>query len=151
MACRARPLAGLAIPPTWSSTGRTIFTSPKHGGRHYYLESLIEAFPDIWIDRGPEGSALSRYWLCDRDRDRTMTLGLSTRADGGNGLVALASIVSKTVREVWIDVFNACWTGRVEGLRPTASYPVNAARFRHSIEPLARARGLDLHLWWRRK
>ena len=50
-----------------------------------------------------------------------------------------------------MDVFNAFWTGRVEGLRPTASYLVDAARFRHLIEPLARARGLGSHLWWRRK
>jgi hypothetical protein len=55
--------------------------SEEHGGRHYYLESLIEVFPDTWIDRGPEGSALSRY--CLHDRDRTITLSLSPRAEGG--------------------------------------------------------------------
>jgi len=121
----------------------------KHGGRHYYLEPLIEAFPETWIDRGVEGPALSQYQI--RDRARSMSLSLSPRADGSNGLVALASIVSKTVREVWMDVFNAYWAGRVEGLRPTAGYPVDAARFRRAIEPLALAGGLDPDLWWRRK
>ncbi len=70
-------------------------------------------------------------------------MSLSPRADGGNGLVALASIVSKTVREVWMDVFNAYWLVRVPGLKPTAGYPVDAARFRRAIEPTARAAGLD--------
>lgn len=121
----------------------------KHGGRHYYLEPLVEAFPDTWIDRGVEGPALSRYQI--RDRSRSISLSLSPRADGNNGLVALASIVSKTVREVWMDVFNAYWTVRVQGLEPSAGYPVDAARFRHVIEPIALARGLDPDLWWRRK
>ncbi|MGZ3356699.1 MAG: hypothetical protein ACXVBO_17820, partial [Isosphaeraceae bacterium] len=121
----------------------------KHGGRHYYLEPLVEAFPETWIDRGIEGPALSRYQI--RDRGRSMSLSFSPRADGNNGLVALASIVSKTVREVWMDVFNAYWTVRVQGLLPTAGYPVDAARFRRAIEPIALAGGLDPDLWWRRK
>jgi hypothetical protein len=121
----------------------------KHGGRHFYLEPLVEALPDSWIDRGPEGPALSRYVV--RAPGRTMTVSLSPRADGSNGLVALASIVSKVVRELWMDQFNAFWTRRIEGLRPTAGYPVDAARFRAAIEPLARAQGLGPELWWRQR
>ena len=121
----------------------------KHGGRHYYLGPLSEAFSDTWIDRGPEGPELSRYTV--RDRDRTLSLSLTPRADAASGLVALASIISKTVRELWMDRFNAFWTGQLEGLRPTAGYPVDAARYRREIEPLARSRGLDPDLWWRRK
>jgi hypothetical protein len=127
----------------------TVVASDKHGGRHYYLEPLVEAFPDIWITRGPEGPDLSRYTM--RAPGRTLGLSLTPRADGTNGLVALASIVSKAVREVWMDVFNTFWTSRLAGLRPTAGYPVDAARFRRSIEPLARAQGLNPDFWWRRK
>ena len=121
----------------------------KHGGRHYYLEPLIEALPDTWIGRGAEGPELSRYSV--RGAGRTMTVSLSPRADGSNGLVALASMVSKSVREVWMDHFNAFWSRRLEGLRPTAGYPVDAARFRREIEGLAGSLGLDPSLWWRRK
>jgi hypothetical protein len=123
--------------------------SDKHGGRHYYFEPLVASFPGTWIERGVEGPALSRYTV--RGSGRCMSLSLAPRADGQNGLVALASIVSKTLREVWMDVFNAYWTGRVQGLSPTAGYPVDAARFRLSIEPIAQAAGLHLDLWWRRK
>ena len=108
--------------------GRPAFEGDKHGGRHYYLEPLYEGFPDAWIDRGPEGPELSRYTI--RVPGRTMSLSLSPRADGTDGLVALASIVSKTLREVWMDAFNAFWTSRLPGLKPTAGYPVDAARFR---------------------
>jgi hypothetical protein len=127
----------------------TTIKSDKHGGRHYYLEPLMEAIPDIWIDRGPEGPELSEYKL--RGPGRSVSLRLSPRADGCDGLVALASIVSKTIREVWMDVFNAFWVSRLDGLRPTAGYPVDAARFRRQIEPLARSQGLETDLWWRRK
>ena len=43
----------------------TFVTGDKHGGRHYYLEPLSQAFPDAWIDRGPEGPDLSRYTIRD--------------------------------------------------------------------------------------
>jgi hypothetical protein len=127
----------------------TAVHSDKHGGRHYYLEPLVDAFPDAWIERGIEGPELSRYTLW---RDGcAMTLSLRPRADASDGLVALASIVSKTVRELWMDAFNAFWLLRVDGLAPTAGYPVDAARFRRAIEPEALACGLDPDLWWRRK
>jgi hypothetical protein len=121
----------------------------KHGGRHYYLDPLVEAFPDVWIDRGPEGPEMSRYTL--RSPGRLLNLSLSPRADGTDGLVALASIVCKTLREVWMDAFNAFWTSRLEGLKPTAGYPVDATRFRQAIEQLAQDQDLHPDLWWRKK
>jgi hypothetical protein len=133
-----------------AADGRVTFvTGDKHGGRHYYLQPLSQAFPDAWIDRGPEGPDLSRYTI--RSGGRRVELALMPRADQCDGLVALASIVSKTVRELWMDVFNEYWRGRIPGLRPTAGYPLDAARFRQAIEPLADAEGHDLAHWWRIK
>jgi hypothetical protein len=127
----------------------TTVTGDKHGGRHYYLEPLLQVFADAWIDRGPEGAALSQYTI--RDSARRVELNLIPKADGHHGLVALASIVSKTVRELWMDGFNAYWQARVPGLRPTAGYPVDAQRFRRAIEESAAAAGCDPRLWWRAK
>ena len=133
-----------------AADGRPTFVNgDKHGGRHYYLRPLSQAFPDAWIDRGPECPDLSRYTI--RDRTRRLELTLMPRADQCDGLVALASIVSKTVRELWMDVFNAYWRGRIPGLRPTAGYPLDAGRFRQAIEQLALAEGHDLAHWWRIK
>ena len=127
----------------------TVVRADKHGGRHFYLEPLMDAFPDVWIDRGPEGPALSRYTL--RAASRRLSLSLLPRADAGDGLVALASIVSKAVREHWMDVFNAYWTTRLPGLRPTAGYPNDALRFRQAIEADCRAQGFEPTAWWREK
>jgi hypothetical protein len=122
----------------------------KHGGRHFYSSLLEAAFPDVRVDRGLEGPALSRYELVEAS-GRKLTLNLIPRADAADGLVALASIVSKAVREHWMDAFNAHWLARIPGLRPTAGYPVDAARFRLAIEPRCEARGLTPLDWWRSK
>jgi hypothetical protein len=124
-------------------------TGDKHGGRHFYYAPLAEAFPDAWIDRGVEGPELSRYTL--RAPDRRLELSLRPRADATDGLVALASMVSKCVREHWMDAFNAYWQERVPGLAPTAGYPLDASRFRAAIEPLCREQGLEPEVWWRAK
>jgi ribonuclease HII len=128
---------------------RTFVCCDKHGGRHYYLPPLSQAFPEAWIDRGPEGPDLSRYTI--RDGDRRLELSLAPRADQTDGLVALASIVSKTVRELWMDVFNAYWRRRIPDLRPTAGYPNDALRFRREIEARAQAEGNEPAHWWRLK
>ena len=121
----------------------------KHGGRHYYYGPLVQAFPDTWIDRGREGPELSRYTL--RAGSRRMELSLAPKADGNDGLVALASIVSKTIRELWMDVFNRYWCSRVPGLRPCAGYPNDSERFRVAIETAAAAEQCDPAVWWRVK
>jgi hypothetical protein len=121
----------------------------KHGGRHFYLEPLYRALPDAWIDRGEEGPDSSRYTV--REGRRRLELCLQPRADGDDGLVALASMVSKNVRELWMAVFNAYWTERIPELRPTAGYPGDSARFREAIEPHCRACGFESERWWRAK
>ncbi len=136
----------------WETTpagGTTIVRGDKHGGRHFYHELLMDLFPQAWVDRGDEGPELSHYTV--RSGDRRLELSLVPRADADDGLVALASIASKSVREAWMDAFNAFWLARIPGLRPTAGYPVDAARFRKIIEPECEALGLEPSRWWRSK
>jgi len=122
----------------------------KHGGRHFYADPLQAAFPDAEVIRGTEGPDRSAYVVHTPGR-ASLAIELVPRADGDDGLVALASIVSKTVREHWMDTFNQHWLDQIPGLKPTAGYPVDAQRFRRAIEPLCQTRGLDSVLWWRVK
>ena len=136
----------------WGRVGDDVpasVVSDKHGGRHYYAGPLADAFPDTWLDRGDEGPDLSRYTL--RAGPRRLDLHLRPRADSADGLVALASIVSKSIREHWMDAFNAHWTARMPDLRPTAGYPGDSARFRAAIEAACLERGLGPAMWWRAK
>jgi ribonuclease HII len=127
----------------------TFVLGDKHGGRHYYFQRLSQSFPEAWIDRGLEGPDLSRYTL--RQNGQRLELSLVPRADRNDGLVAMASIISKTVRELWMDVFNRYWGARVPGLRPTAGYPLDSMRFRREIEAAAAAEQCDPARWWRIK
>ena len=126
----------------------TSVTGDKHGGRHYYLEPLSRSFSDAWIDRGPEGPGSSRYTI--RDAARRLELTLIPKADRDDGLVALASIVSKTVRELWMDGFNAYWCAGSPACarrRAIRSMPGDSAR--RSRKP--HRRGLRSRDWWRIK
>ena len=128
---------------------RTEVVGDKHGGRHYYYAPLTRTFPGSWIDRGCEGPEASRYTV--REAARRMHISLEPRADQNDGLVALASIVSKTIRELWMDVFNDYWCDRMPGLKRTAGYHTDAKRFRTEIEAAAAAEKRDPSLWWRVK
>lgn len=134
--------------PIWAeATIPTLVRSDKHGGRHFYLGPLAEALPDAVIDRGDEGPDLSRYLV--RNGARGLTVEFLPRADAADGLVALASIAAKSLRESWMTYFNDYWTRRVPGLKATAGYPVDAARFRLAIEPAAATMKLPTRSWWR--
>lgn len=134
--------------PIWEGADLpTLVRCDKHGGRHFYLGPLAEALPDAWIDRGDEGPDLSRYLV--RDQTRRLSLEFRPRADSHDGLVALASIAAKSLREAWMDHFNAYWARRVPGLKPTAGYPVDARRYRAAIESAAATLGLSTTSWWR--
>ena len=75
----------------------------------------------------------------------------SPRADAEHFCVALASMVSKYLREVLMLEFNRFWQGHVPGLKPTAGYPGDAARFFDAIRPAAKLLGIPEAALWRRK
>jgi ribonuclease HII len=63
--------------------------------------------------------------------------------------VALASMVSKYLRELAMQAFNEFWRRHVPDLRPTAGYPTDARRFKQAIEPMCKQLGIDDRLLWR--
>ena len=139
--------------PIWDAMEPGVSASvraDKHGGRHYYLEPLSRAFPDAWIDRGEEGPSGSSYVIRDNAQSKRIELTFAPRADADDGLVAMASITAKALREVWMRAFNAHWAAILPGLRPTAGYPADAKRFRAEIESGCASRGLAASQWWRR-
>ena len=73
------------------------------------------------------------------------------RADAEHFCVALASMVSKYVREVLMAEFNRFWEGQVPGVKPTAGYPGDSRRFFRAIHPTARRLKIRKETLWRRK
>lgn len=119
----------------------------KHGGRNHYAAMLQEAIPDGMVVAMEEGMERSRYRVLGGRRE--MTLTFEPRADGAHMCVALASMVSKYLRELLMLEFNQFWQERVPGLAPTAGYPGDARRFYKAIEPALKKLGIPERQMWR--
>lgn len=98
----------------------------KHGGRNRYDQLLSDCYDGAFVFRLQESADLSVYRLGE------MEIRFQPRAET-HFPVAVASMVSKYLRELAMLRFNRFWLGKIPGLRPTQGYPVDARRFREVI------------------
>jgi ribonuclease HII len=132
-----------------TSAEPTAFVIDKHGGRNQYGAMLRSAFPACRVQAVVEGMERSEYAVEGLDRSARLTF--TPRADMSCFPVALASMVSKYLREALMAEFNAFWQRHVPGLKPTAGYPVDAGRFFAEIRSMCAALGINERQVWRRK
>ena len=121
--------------------------SDKHAGRKHYNDLIMDCFPGCWVHKVLEKQELSRYRI--QTAEMAAEIEFRVQADAANGLVALASMVSKYLRERWMEEFNAWFASRMPGIRPTAGYPVDAKRFAEDIRNLCEKTNLARETWWR--
>ncbi len=126
-----------------------VFYIDKHGGRNTYTAMLQDALPEGLVVAEQESLERSSYRVLGLKRDLHLTF--QPRADAQHFCVALASMVSKYLREVLMREFNQFWQERVPNLKPTAGYPGDAARFFAVIRPLLLEMGLAEESIWRRR
>jgi ribonuclease HII len=119
----------------------------KHGGRNYYAAMLQEAIPDGMVVAQEESAGRSVYRVLGRSRPLSFTF--QPRADAEHLCVALASMVSKYLRELFMREFNEFWLEKLPGLEPTAGYPGDARRFYDAIRPTAKRLGVEERVLWR--
>jgi hypothetical protein len=125
------------------------FLVDKHGGRNHYAPMLQASFPDGLVVAHKEGAACSAYTVLGARQQVRLTF--EPRADAGHFCVALASMVSKYLREVLMGEFNHFWRQQVPDLEPTAGYPGDAARFFLAIRPACERLQLPEDAVWRRR
>jgi hypothetical protein len=120
----------------------------KHGGRNKYGPLLQKALPDYLVEIHGESRSQSVYrWGPEQRRVETRFV-----AKGEDFLpTALASMVSKYLRELAMTAFNAFWQQHVPGLRPTAGYPVDARRFRADIAECQEKLDVADRVLWRNR
>ncbi len=124
--------------------GPVVVFSDKHGGRNKYGSVLAEVFPGEWVDVLSEGAECSRY------RVGRATVSFEPRAEH-HAVVAMASMISKYLRELHMTAFNAYWRRLLPDIKPTQGYPVDAKRFYREIEALLPVTGLTKNDVWRSK
>ncbi|MCA9034905.1 MAG: hypothetical protein KDA91_07245 [Planctomycetaceae bacterium] len=134
--------------PTAAETGENIDSvhvyCDKHGGRNRYDALISEQFDDQFVFRREESTAISRYQMgkvefCFRTKAEALLP------------VALASMVSKYVRECLMEDFNAFWRNHLPTLKPTRGYPLDARRFREDIASAVMQLGIEESHFWRCK
>jgi ribonuclease HII len=126
-----------------------VFFIDKHGGRNTYAAIIQHALPDGLVLTVQEGLAGSAYRVHGLGREVRLTF--QPRADAEHLCVALASMMSKYLREVLMLEFNRFWQEHVRDLKPTAGYPGDAARFLQAIRQTIETLGLREECIWRRK
>ncbi|MFO0881729.1 MAG: hypothetical protein U0840_30895 [Gemmataceae bacterium] len=119
----------------------------KQGGRNSYAAQIQQAMECGYVIPQVESASQSRYQVLGLERPLELTF--RPRADQEHFGVALASMVSKLLRELFMGEFNDFWMKQVAGLKPTAGYPADAPRFLAAIRPMARRLGIPEEQLWR--
>ncbi len=120
----------------------------KHGGRNRYAGVLQHIFSDQLVQVVHESREDSAY--CWGQADDHVEIRFT--AKGERFLpAALASMVSKYLREVAMAAFNSFWIQRLPGLQPTAGYPVDARRFLNEISDQKKKLGVSDSSIWRQR
>ncbi len=136
---------GLLLQDLWGKCrGREGFVLvDRHGGRERYRKLLTDAFPDCRCDVKSEDASGSVYRLADAER--LMWVAFKSDADSLALPVSLASMLAKYLRELYMLAFNSYWSGKIEGLRPTAGYAADARRFLRDIGPLTEGESFEMN------
>jgi ribonuclease HII len=125
-----------------------VYAIDRQGGRIYYVALLQHACPDGWVEIVEETAACCRYRM---SAGHQVSWSFEVEAESRHFTVALASMVSKFVREVLMRQFNRYWQKHVPGIKATAGYPVDSHRFFAEIQPAMRTLRVGHRLVWRRK
>jgi hypothetical protein len=112
----------------------------QHGGREHYGSHLRLMFDQWSLEILSEGNGLAEYNL-HRDGN-TVRLIFREKAEMSCLAVALASMLSKYLRETLMRRFNAFWTQHCPKVVPTAGYYGDGARFLRDIAPKRRELGI---------
>lgn len=106
--------------------GRVLIVADKHGGRNNYHALLVDILDGLLPMCVKEGRDHSRYRVIDAE------LRFEARAERYFP-VAVASMVSKYVRELSMEAFNRFWREHLPEVEPTKGYPGDSWRFRNDI------------------
>ncbi|NNM84384.1 MAG: hypothetical protein HKL96_01300 [Phycisphaerales bacterium] len=113
----------------------------KQGGRGHYLHLLMQAFGQAQVRVLEESAACSGYLL-------TLPTGRAAvyfqeKSEKHCLATALASMVCKYLRELFMHAFNRWWQVHRPEVKPTAGYYQDAIRWLTEMEPTIASLGID--------
>lgn len=121
----------------------------KHGGRNRYLPLLYPVFEGSLIKTVREGAAESVYDIVDGGK--RMTVSFIQGSEMKHLPIALSSMCSKYIRELYGRLFNLFWQEKLPNLKPTRGYYQDAIRFIKDIADIKTGLGIKDELMIRVK
>ena len=116
---------------TYGERGLVIFCD-RQGGREHYGHLLRVMFEEWALEILRESDGHSEYVL--RRGGHAVRIVFCEKGEKACMAVAVASMVSKYLREALMRRFNAYWRGLLPGVEPTAGYYSDGVRFLQDIE-----------------
>jgi ribonuclease HII len=125
-------------------SGPTMVIADKHGGRNRYGDLLTECLdgPMVWCRHESRDSSVYRVGASE--------IHFEAKAER-HFPVALASMVSKYVRELAMELFNRFWKTHLPSLKPTHGYPADAHRFRQDVAEIQARLEIPDDVLWRER
>ncbi len=113
----------------------------RQGGREHYVEKLMTFFAGVKLRIIEETPQRSAYSLNNGSQD--WDIEFSTKGEDKHLPIALASIFSKYLRELFMKALNEYYAQRVENLAPTAGYYTDGKRFLADIDAAIKSEQID--------
>jgi ribonuclease HII len=141
---------GKHIDHLWQTFGHQhpVLVVDRQSGRSRYRQLLTDCIPDAQITILDESSNISSYQLVEHTRTgelkRKMIIHFQVNGDGNHMPTALASMLSKYLRELFMARFNNYFQSRVPNIKPTAGYASDAKRFWQEIQPLLQELNINI-------
>jgi len=125
--------SGVAANLVFARSGSAVeFLIDKQGGRDFYSDALSQFFFGSRVTPGIEGNDLSRYSV-EYDGCR-FDASFCVRGDASHLPIALASMLSKYIRELFMTLFNRYWHSIDPALPRTSGYRTDGWRFVRALE-----------------
>jgi ribonuclease HII len=124
---------------TYSDRGLVIFCD-RQGGRGHYGSLLRLMFEEWSLEVTSETEGRSEYRLVKKDN--AVRLIFCEKAEAQCMPVAVASMLSKYLREALMSRFNAYWKSHLPELEPTAGYYGDGGRFLQDIDAKRKELGI---------
>ena len=128
---------------------RLRITVDKHGGRNRYAPLLGRRFRGARLVVKRQDRHVGHYQIRHRGRDSDVSFVM--HGEKHSMPVALASMFSKYVRELYMKMFNGFWRQHLPGVKSTAGYAQDARRFLSDVANVRRKLGIPDDVLVRRR
>lgn len=125
------------------------FLIDKQGARDQYAPRLLAAFDQRTLKVVAEGHEYSEYELVDAQNRWQVSFAME--GEDRHLPTALASVISKYLREALMTCVNNYWRTHIPDLAPTAGYYNDGQRFIRAIEPHAQRLGIARNIFVRER